>query len=990
MRIKSAKASKLGGERVPRTPNILKPRREVGIDIWRGFAVMLMIITHAIAFFHIGDDPIITNLGIFGGIASFTMFLFLSGASSYFGFVKYKSDEHGPEIARRRNKIAIRTGFILLGYYIVAIVSSVPQLSFPPSADTWEVLIKILTLQVFPPFAEFILAFVLFNLLLLLLRPVYHFFTQFPILLVILGILLYAAGTYLAQVDLGDPLNSYKALLAGHENIHTFPILQFSIVYFFGMGWGKFLFRHSDKDIRTKISTYVLVLNGLLIFAGTVTFGQLGFEFLDPTLRFPPSILLIAIGLFTGYVFWLILQLTNYGKIFGPLQVLLHYMGTKAFDFFVVHTIILFLYKYITHDQHHESSIVVVALFLLLLLLTFVVTAFLESIITNLKESDKSDSEYGWLVSEKLIVNTIWILLAVVVGLTAFQSQVSATSLEPEDVSFKKRLLREEEWPFWWDHAYYAFRQITITNEGTFPITSGNWYQLSFDHKAAVAKGSKTNGNDVRIIFYNTNEDLFIELPFSLQGANTANATVKFATQQSIGGGQSDDRYFLYYGNPNNNKATTANDAPDSAQTAGLALSDEFKHRLNGTVGKKWHLKEGISALQLRTMKYTVQLDADLSPDSIVTFNVVGTDVRGSMDKLGNGKFEAQVPVGDLEAGNYTIRAIAREPEDKLKLITSGNSKFFVTYPLYVTWTQDWEGSVIPDFNWLPALDQMAQKYSMPMTHFFNPRIYVTSDIDANLADRYTLWVQDRAKNYNDEIGLHLHMWTDMVIAAGVTPKYSPVAPWLGGGGYGTLTSAYTKEEMKKILNWSKLTFQDNGLLAPTSYRAGGWFTEEHTLQALAETGFLMDSSGRTLPSNPRQVAYPPSWNLTATTKPYQPNVNDQNSEKAPHINIWEFPNNGADSYWYNAQDLIDRFNANYPNKGQVLLEPQVLTYLSHPPFFRVFHNGGTDETKMSAVFDQTGKYLYEDDAGPIVYSTLENAYYGYTPWAREQEVINQ
>jgi predicted acyltransferase len=95
MRITSAGAKSIVA---PTTNNqavdTLKPRREIGLDVWRGIAVALMILTHAVSFFHIGDDPTIVNIGIFGGMVSFVLFLFLSGASAYFSYVKYDREKH--------------------------------------------------------------------------------------------------------------------------------------------------------------------------------------------------------------------------------------------------------------------------------------------------------------------------------------------------------------------------------------------------------------------------------------------------------------------------------------------------------------------------------------------------------------------------------------------------------------------------------------------------------------------------------------------------------------------------------------------------------------------------------------------------------------------------------------------------------------------------------------------------------------------------------
>ncbi|MCA9379498.1 hypothetical protein KC640_03650, partial [Candidatus Dojkabacteria bacterium] len=275
---------------------------------------------------------------------------------------------------------------------------------------------------------------------------------------------------------------------------------------------------------------------------------------------------------------------------------------------------------------------------------------------------------------------------------------------------------------------------------------------------------------------------------------------------------------------------------------------------------------------------------------------------------------------------------------------------------------------------WLNELDAMANKYGIRMTHFFNPYIYVNPSINRQRADQLTLWVQNRAYNHFDEISLHLHMWYNMVRAAGITPKSTDYAPWLYKDGGGVAAYTYTVAEMNQILNWSKTMFQDNGLPAnPVSFRAGGWLLKTNTLQSLQDTGFLLDSSGRTrggTDNETRKMAsFPPPWDLSPTQRPYQPSLSDQNSSAEPTFDIWEFPNNGADSIWYTETEMIRRFDLNYPNKGQVMSEPQVLTYLSHPQFWNI------DKARVDKLFGYIGSYLYRDDNGPVIYTTLESAY---------------
>jgi hypothetical protein len=108
-------------------------------------------------------------------------------------------------------------------------------------------------------------------------------------------------------------------------------------------------------------------------------------------------------------------------------------------------------------------------------------------------------------------------------------------------------------------------------------------------------------------------------------------------------------------------------------------------------------------------------------------------------------------------------------------------------------------------------------------------------------------------------------------------------------------------------------------------------------------------------------------WDLLDTTQPYKPNIYDQNSSAGPTLNIWEFPNNGADSWSFSSDQMIDRQKANY-NPDIPLEQKRMLTYLSHPEWYP------TDKPKMERVFDYTSNFLYKENRGPVIFITLDEA----------------
>lgn len=949
-------------------------KRELSLDILRGIAVISMIITHAVAFFYNGGDPLVINIGVIGGIISFTMFLFISGAASYIGYVRYDSKTEGETLNRRRRQIITRSIGLLIGYYLIATIASIPTYSFPPNITWIENIARTVFLNNVPEFTEFILAFVIFGLIVVPLRRFYKFSLRFPPFLIAVAIGVYLLGQVLSPLVLTDTALFIKSLFVGNNDWHRFPIFQYFIVYAIGMIWGKFLINHPGYQLRIRINFLATAAFTALTVAGLISFSYLNIPILDPLQRFTPSLTFIAIGLAITYSIFLGINVTNHFKFLGFGQVFIHYLGSKAFNLFIFHTILLYVYKYLSGDRRIDSTIIFFVMFIVVLVLSAVVSAIKDWIVDNLKEEAGVEEGFGWIFSERVIVISVWILIIFLGGLAVYQSNKAEAAVNPDQVLFKKRLIREQDWPFWWDHNYNFFKQVTIATDSGLPILKNTWYSIGFDHKSAVSKAeSQPSGADIRIVYY-SEENGFIELPLLIDGIG-ASATIKFKLQEDILPGEPTDRYFIYYGNPTATSYPVSKETPASVANAGVKISDTFRHRINGSTNRRWVIKGGSVTLQQRTLLYTVQLDATLKPDSLVSYSVDGTNARGLMDNLGGGKYQAAINVSDITPGVYKVQAVAREQENKLKLIESGFTTFYVSHPLYVVWTQDWEGWDVPD-SYLNEIDAFSQRHGLVMTHFFNPRIFLPTVVPKARADRMTLWVQDRAKNHNDEIGLHLHMWFDMVRAAGVTPRSTDYAGWLYGDGGGVAAYTYPVDEMKKILNWSRRVFQDNGLPTPISFRAGGWLAKANTLQALEETGFLIDSSGRTIGGQDsftaKMKSLAPPWNLSPTQRPYKPNKTDINLSTSPQMNIWEFPNNGADSIWYNEVEMIKRFDLNYPDKGQILKEPQVITYLSHPPFW------GVDKPRVEALFSYIDNFLYKNDRGPVIYTTLENAYYSW------------
>lgn len=980
------------------TQQTKRPKREVIIDLARGFAVALMILTHVIAITYDhqnGTSSLVYYIGQFGGIASFTTFLFLSGVSSYFSLLKYpKSEEESIKNAKRR--LLGRIAKLLIIYYILAILSgfvNTTLYSLPPSVQWGENLVRTLLFVVVPPFVEYLPTLMILWLSLVFFRRFYKYLTENPLLAIFISIVLFLLGQLIYSINLGSSeLNSIKALFGGEGDLHYFPVLQYFSIFMLGLIFGRFLYNTEDKAKRIRATALWTLATGLISFGVIIIFNQLQLPYLDPFSggRFPPTVAFLVFSLFCALAIFLVLSIT-YKFIPRLIKVFLHYCGVNALELFFFHLVILFGWKYLTTSVSNPNG--AQYLFVSDILIVYVITMTLSIILTNLKNSLKNwamgpnnDDSTWWFFSEKAISTVVFIIIIIFLGSTLYRDViVKPAQADTTDYQFKKRAIQEEEWPKWWNYEYKTAREIPITNQSALPLFSGSWVGFNFNHKEALGKGSalRADGNDVRIVYYDFDLGEFKELPFIFENINTEGSKIYFKVVENIAANESTDRYFIYYGNEFTDPYPQANDRFTSTPVE-YPLGDEIFQKISAKVNKRWFIKKKATAYQAASLLFEANIDsAQLTPNSVLTYSVSDTDKSGSMKKIGDTQYQAAVVVSDLEPGVYRIQANIVDSSDGINIRRSFKIPFYVTYPLYVSWTIDWEGWDVDQSN-LNDMANIADSNGIPMTHFFNPRIYIPNQYTINRiseqrADYITDWVKERQKNKFEEIGMHIHMWSDMVSAAGVTPRNTVIQ---GTYGVDVPTYAYTQGEIEQVLKWGRMKFAEYGLGAPVSYRTGAWMSGTNVLLAAQNTGFLIDSSGRTSgPVNPT-ISYSTQvpWSLSETTRPYYPNIDNINTWSGnieSRMKIFEIPNNGADSYWFSSNELFRRFDLNYPVKGDILYTPQVVTYLSHPHWFV-----SQDSWKIKGLFGYINQYLYRNDQGPVVYETLENI---YSEWDRDK-----
>lgn len=526
--------------------------------------------------------------------------------------------------------------------------------------------------------------------------------------------------------------------------------------------------------------------------------------------------------------------------------------------------------------------------------------------------------------------------------------------------------LREVSQDFpWWHDEFSYYKQITIANANSkSSLQTDCWISHEFDHSYFVdQKKSRPDGKDLKFLYFEDGK--YREIPFELSSPNTKETNMTFRLEKELSSRETDNSYILYYGNAvveSNDSILEETSDKVEASNYEIFRTREIHPKILGKVNRQWILKETAISSPYLKLTYTADIDFSIKPDSPPEYEIIGTTKKGNLQMNLEGRYEAEIDTSDLAIGRYQVQS---------KVIGGGTTHlstkagFFLSFPLYVTMTIDWEGVDTEDIQLDELLNFSQRHHNLPLTHFFNPRIYVTNEISKERADYLTQWIQVRKIN-RDEVGMHLHMHHDMIQAAGVGVKTSPKWTNYLNNGHDVPCSTYSYEEFMQILAWAKNEFLIQGLGVPRSFRAGGWFADLDVLRALNDSGFIIDSSGReayTWGQN-RLKGY---WNLSSTTRPYHPSVSNQNVSSQPTLTLWEFPNNGADSYFYKAEDLIKRFNDNY--NGQPLTQPQTITYLSHP------HAFSQDLDVLDPTFDLIDFHLSNEDSGPVLYVTLEQAY---------------
>jgi hypothetical protein len=346
------------------------------------------------------------------------------------------------------------------------------------------------------------------------------------------------------------------------------------------------------------------------------------------------------------------------------------------------------------------------------------------------------------------------------------------------------------------------------------------------------------------------------------------------------------------------------------------------------------------------------------------------------LDVDASGRHHLEVSLADLPAGSHDLLLAANGATTAFARIP-----FYRSAPYYVVVTTDWDfadpGDAANQYQFRLHQDHP----ELQMTHFVGPYTFTDPAVSPQRRERLVRWLLDQRNSYADEIGLHIHPYCNFVTSAGVDciTDQSTVYPAGDTSGYTVKLGAYSREDTATLLEHAKTLFQENGLPIPRTFRAGGWTATLDTLAALADTGFVADTSAlnwKRIEEWEGSELY--RWNMEAwnpiddTSQPYYPSQTDVLSSTAPTLPILEVPDNGVMIDYVTLEEMNGLFDANWD--GQPLAAPRTLMMGFHPaPGFTADEYGRVD-----GFLDYADQKLANRDLGPVVYITLGNLVAAY------------
>ncbi len=249
--------------------------------------------------------------------------------------------------------------------------------------------------------------------------------------------------------------------------------------------------------------------------------------------------------------------------------------------------------------------------------------------------------------------------------------------------------------------------------------------------------------------------------------------------------------------------------------------------------------------------------------------------------------------------GISSLDALASTAKPKIKVVVS----------------VDWEGRELNPEN-LEAMKSFRKDYpEIPLQMFLNAAYYFKPNADKKAVTAAI----NSVLLPKDEHGLHIHAWKSLFEASQVKFRTEPafkgpldMSLCAVDCGHDVNITAYSEEELRKVIKLSVKTLTDAGFQHPKSFRAGAWQADRKVLLALSKEGFTLDSSatdaeylkarwGKTLLYPVTKKIWP---NTVSTSQPYV-------EELGEGLKIVELPNNGCLADYVSGEQILKAFQDN-------------------------------------------------------------------------------
>lgn len=390
-----------------------------------------------------------------------------------------------------------------------------------------------------------------------------------------------------------------------------------------------------------------------------------------------------------------------------------------------------------------------------------------------------------------------------------------------------------------------------------------------------------------------------------------------------------------------------------------------------GVVGAPRYLLAG-DDLTPPTASFELRVTA---PEGVTEVDLWLDDAEVMPLEKDGGDFVVTVDATGLAIGEHSLMLAERGAEQGFHRVD-----FVKGHALYVMISTDWDFSDVADV----VLDHHEMFHAahpeLKITHLIGPYTYTDPAVPQARRDEITAWAKGMRDGHGDEIGLHVHPRCNFVEAAGLTCLTQPSVAYTMGDptGYTVRLGAYPREDWDVMFAKAHEIWESVGFAKATSFRAGAWTLELHVAQALADAGFVADSSAVNWPYLEEwegQDLY--SWNqeqwgpIGDTSQPYYPTDDSiLPGGKGGPLSMLEVPDNGIMVDYWTVEEMTAIFDANW--SGEALAAPTQVSTGFHPAPQQYY---SPDEyERLEALFTYVDQLLASKMAGPVVYIRMSDA----------------